>query len=119
GVGRNDDIYNMRSVDRSSETATQNDLRERALRSIDTSQFPDGPDAQQNVKNLIENVDTDGSIARRVLQTGSPTYKRAFAKAIAGREMALTPEERAAIGLATQGGQYPVPYTVDPSVVLT
>lgn len=116
-VARGGDIYDMSTVDRSSDDAMRSDLRERALKSVDTSQFHD-KGAEDRVSHLIENVDVSGEIARRILATGSPTYKRAFAKAIAGR--LLSPEEqRAAIGFGSQGGQYPVPYVVDPTVTLT
>jgi HK97 family phage major capsid protein len=60
-----------------------------------------------------------GSIARRILATGSELYGRAFGKAISG--MPLTPQEQAAIstvGTTTTGG-YAVPFQLDPTVILT
>jgi HK97 family phage major capsid protein len=60
-----------------------------------------------------------GSLARRVLVTGSEVYGRAFGKYISGQP--LTPTEQAAIntvGTTTAGG-YAVPYQLDPTVVLT
>jgi HK97 family phage major capsid protein len=62
-----------------------------------------------------------GMLARHILATGSPAYSRAFGKAIAGMGNHLTPEERAAIatvGTTTTGG-YAVPFTLDPTVILT
>lgn len=119
GVASGDDIYRTDTLNRSSETAYQNDLRDRALRSIDTSTFPD-KDAKDKVANLVETIDTKGEIAQRILATGSPTYRRAFGKVLKDQTgLSMTPEERAALGIASQGGQYPIPYVVDPTVTLT
>jgi HK97 family phage major capsid protein len=62
-----------------------------------------------------------GTLARHIIATGSPAYSRAFGKAIAGMGNYLTPSERAAIatvGTTTTGG-YAVPFTLDPTVILT
>lgn len=62
-----------------------------------------------------------GTLARHIIATGSPVYSRAFGKAIANQGNFLTTEERAAIatvGTTTTGG-YAVPFTLDPTVILT
>ena len=64
-----------------------------------------------------------GEVARRVLLTGSPVYRRAFNKLILGAP--LTPEESrtAALSAMTGGavttttGGYAIPYTFDPTFV--
>ena len=114
-VARGGDIYDLSTLDRSSEDAVRRDLHERALKSIDTSQFPD-KDAKDKVEKLLDTVDADGAIARRIVQTGSPMYKRAFSKMIAGR--LRTPEEERTLQIGSDGN-YPVPYVVDPTVALT
>ena len=114
-IARGGDIYDLSNIERSSDEAYQRDLRDRALKSIETSKFQDR-DAQDNVSKLIENVDHNGNIARRILATGSPTYKRAWAKMIAGRPR--SPEEERTLQIGSDGN-YPVPYVVDPTVVLT
>lgn len=67
--------------------------------------------------------DSRGSVAERYLLTGSEAYRSGFAKAIAGRTHALTPDESAALDRAaplTDGsGGYAVPFLLDPSVTLT
>jgi HK97 family phage major capsid protein len=63
---------------------------------------------------MVEEVDSDGALALRILQTGSPVYKRAFGKLLANKPR--TPEEERALATSTN---YAVPYTVDPTVVLT
>lgn len=60
-----------------------------------------------------------GSLSRRILATGSPIYRRAFAKFISGHM--LTPQEQAAIstvGTTTAGG-YAVPPQIDTTLILT
>lgn len=62
-----------------------------------------------------------GTLARHILATGSPAYARAFGKYISGRRDQWTSEERAAIatvGTTTTGG-FAVPFTLDPTVILT
>lgn len=62
-----------------------------------------------------------GTLARHILATGAPAYARGFGKYIAGRQHQWTNEERAAIatvGTTTTGG-YAVPFTLDPTIILT
>lgn len=134
GVVAGSDIYDLSTVrgDWSNPAAAADELRDRARRSIEQSQFPDTPgayardtgeDKQARVEQLLERLDsTDepGRVAKLILSTGSNAYKRAFGKYIAGRQM--TREEQAAAERAfTIGstGNYPVPYTWDPTVTLT
>ena len=115
---RGDDIYDLTTIDRSSADSEHRDLRDRAMRTIeiDSKAFVDS-NAQDAAAALVER-DEDGAFARRILTTGNPAYKRAFGKAIAGKPM--SPEEqRTALGIGAGGGNYPVPYVVDPTVVLT
>jgi HK97 family phage major capsid protein len=97
-------------------------LKDRALKVIEGAQFPDEgsrEDYQSRVASLLERFDTpDAQIALRILKTGSPTYMRAFGKAIT--EQPLMNEERTAlaVGSDAQGG-YAVPFTLDPTVILT
>jgi HK97 family phage major capsid protein/HK97 family phage prohead protease len=79
-------------------------------------------DAQTRVATLLDTIDDEhGSLARRIMVTGNPTYERAFGKAmshlsIVGLDDA---ESRAlALGVDAQGG-YAVPFQLDPTVILT
>jgi HK97 family phage major capsid protein len=108
GSVRNEDIYDTRFI----RNASGDELRDAALRSIDTTRF-DNPEAPNNMRKLLDQ-DSDGSIARRILLTDSPTYKRAFGKYLANRPR--TPEEERALSTATN---YAVPASIDPTVVLT
>lgn len=100
-------------------------MRDNALRAVETSRFPGVQNreaAQERATWLLENVDTkDGALARRMLQTGSPVYERAFGKVAANlTENGLSNEERAAlaVGAGATGG-YAVPFQLDPTVILT
>ncbi len=97
-------------------------LREGAMRAVEGMQFPH-PDAdrekqQGHVAKLLDTIDVkDRELAERIIRTGSPTYSRAFGKHLAGAP--LTGEEQRVLGVGTQGGNYPVPITLDPTVILT
>lgn len=131
GATRGADIWDLSTL-RSlpSEEAVTRELRGRISRAVDLAHFPDTIErsaAQAHVMRLFERFagddggqgvgnDDGNAFARRVLTTGSPAYKRAFSKTIAGRP--LSPDEQRALAL---GGtvQYAVPYTMDPTVIPT
>lgn len=97
-------------------------LRENALRAVEQSVFPGSPDrseAQTTVERLLSKVDDErGTLARRVLTTGSPVYERAFGKMVMGQ--GLTAEEQRAMSLGTDtAGGFAVPFQLDPTVILT
>lgn len=101
--------------------------RDGAKRSIESSTFSgrNKEDAQGHVERLMETAHGEhktGEIAKLVLTTGSPVYKRAFAKmAQVGfvRDGAnLSTEERTALAIgATTTGAFAIPYTLDPTVI--
>jgi HK97 family phage major capsid protein len=98
-----------------------NDLyREGARRAVEGMVFPheraDTAATQEHIGKLLDK-DTDGSLAQRILHTSSPTYKRAFAKQVAG--VGLTPDEERALSLTTTAGGFAVPITLDPTVIPT
>ena len=114
GATRNENIYDLGNVPAGDKGVDE--LRERALRAIDTA-FP--TETRDRVANLVETNDSAGNVARRILTTSSPVYKRAFGKMLVGREHALTNEERASLSTSGSAGGYAVPSVVDPTVVLT
>ncbi len=109
--------------------------RDSAMRAIEMSAFPgvgarrDGnslgitkEDAQTRVADLLERVDDEnGTLARRILVTGSPIYDRAFGKALKAQNLyGLTQEESRALQLGTDSaGGFAVPFQLDPTVLLT
>ena len=120
------DLVSYRKESRDDEHMSQL-LRDGARRSIDTSTFAgrDKEGAQGHVERLMETAvgeERTGEIAKLVLTTGSPAYRRAFSKlAQVGfvREGAnLTTEERTALTVATTTtGAFAIPYTLDPTVI--
>lgn len=99
--------------------------RDHAMRAVEISRFPGTKDregAQSQVARLLDSIDDkNGTLARRILVSGSPVYERAFGKAVlAGNTNGLTTEERTALALGTDtNGGYAVPFMLDPSVILT
>lgn len=79
-------------------------------------------DAQGNVERLLERVDDqDRTLAMRAIRTSDPTYRRAIAKLYAhhGVTSGMTIDEQRALALGSQGGNYPIPIELDPTVLLT
>jgi len=123
---RVEDIYDMaaiRSQSRSLDEVEQR-TRENALRSIESAARSLGS-AVDFVADIVENRDEGeegkGEIARRVLLTGSPAYKRAFNKYLKNQTALWTAEESRAAALAVTGttttGGYAVPYVFDPTII--
>jgi HK97 family phage major capsid protein len=105
-------------------------LRDNAMRSLDASSFAhsnvDQSRAKEGVQALLDIHDSrDREVAARILITGSPQYKRDFARSLqemrpvglvaeaSGRAAAL-----AVTGTTTTGG-YMLPYTFDPTFIKT
>jgi HK97 family phage major capsid protein len=104
--------------------------KERAKGAIERAEIPytgalTKEDAQEELTRLAERLDgTGGAMSRHILATGSPTYKRAFVKALTPNAY-MTAEEGRAIDIAraasltgTSGG-FAVPFELDPSIIPT
>lgn len=127
GVRKTDDPFDLngiRNLARSFEELPSL-YRDHAMRAVEAGRFPgveDREKAQGQVARLLDSIDDErGTLARRILITGSPVYERAFGKAVlAANTLGLTQEERAAMSLGTDtAGGFAVPYMLDPSVILT
>ncbi len=124
--GSGEDIYDLtalRSASRSMDDYVAR-MRDNAYRALDAARFHgvNREDAQKQVRHILDTVDDEqGSVARRVLVTGSPTYERAFGKAlVSGSTLGLSSEEARALSLgANTDGGYAVPFQLDPTVILT
>jgi len=120
---RGEDIYDLSTVRMSAASPDEANLemRDRAKQSIEAAQFPhktsEREACQEHIERLLTTIDGDGSLARHILVTGSPTYKRAFPKHLAGTP--LTSEEARALSLAASEGGYALPYTLDPTIIPT
>ena len=132
-AARTENIFDLSSVRRSYDdpSVEGTELRSRAMRVVEGLR-PAHPDvtreeAQANVETLLSKDSEDGKFARYLLAVGSPTYKRAFGKALAG-EM-LSREEHTAIesakhaeralSLTGASGGFAVPFELDPTILNT
>lgn len=116
------DIYDLTQIRLGADNpaAATSQLRDNALRSIERSQFPsmDKETAQANVEGVLARADDEmGTLARRLLLTGSPTYARAWAKYMKGQP--FNSEEERVMSLTTNSGGYGVPYQLDPTIILS
>ena len=126
-----EDIYDVRSIETSTRTPEDRAqaLRDNAFRSLDSAPIPKGASIDGLARFLDnEQYDQDESgrlhqeATRRVLLTGNPQYRRAFAKYLRdGNDRGFTPEESRAAALAVTGttttGGYAVPYVFDPTII--
>jgi HK97 family phage major capsid protein len=121
-----DDLFDVPEY--RSRTSSQDDLydayKEGARRVLETASFPHQrakrEDVQEHVDRLIDKCgsqDGEMSVAERILKTGSPTYRRAFGKTLAGQ--GLTTEEQRTLSLTSTAGGLAVPYVLDPTVIPT
>jgi HK97 family phage major capsid protein len=124
-----DDIYNLATIRATFDDpeSARSEMRDRALRSLDVAHFDheraNREDCQTHISKLLDRETSvgstvDDSLARRMLVTGSPTYRRAMNKYVAGR--GLTSEEQRALSVGTgSAGGFALVYTLDPTVVPT
>lgn len=136
GPARGEDIYDMSTVRSSmSNPAMQSqELRDRAMRSVDTVRLH-GVDDPARSKGCIEQLvegqdDQDPRFSRYLLATGSPAYRRAFGKYLQrGNENGMARDEQAAwqqgmqaeraLSLTGSAGGFAVPYFLDPTILNT
>jgi HK97 family phage major capsid protein len=133
-----DDIYDLSTI-RASLADPQMQKRElvdRAMRSVEAADFPslevlpsrrggkrglpNHEDVQAHVERLIRTTReaVPGDVARHILNTGSPLYRRAFGKTLAGQPTNNDEQRALALGAGATGG-FSVVYTLDPTIVPT
>ena len=125
---RPDNIYDLNEIRSTARSVDEISVlyRENAMRAVEQAKFAGGvrkEAAQERVENLLHNVDDEnGTLARRILVTGSPLYERAWGKAVrALNTNSLTSEELRALSLGGNSGAdggYAVPFQLDPTVIL-
>lgn len=127
------DIYDLASIRNRARHIDEVPVlyREYAMRAVEAARYPGATgrngaptkeDAQGHIERLLDTIDDEhGTLARRILVTGSPTYERAFGKMLAHlSDKGLTAEESRALSLGTDAaGGYAVPFQLDPTVILT
>jgi len=98
-------------------------LRTNAMHAIERATLPHPEVEEGRAKGHVERLlqytqeAVPGDVARRILQTGSPTYRQAFGKSLVGKP--LSNEERASLSTAGSGGGFAVPFALDPTLIPT
>jgi HK97 family phage major capsid protein len=130
---KEEDIYNTTSGRYKDAFGNPDKLRavyhDGARRAIELAKFPymgeqrthnqtTREDIQGHLEHLLDHTQQPpGEVAKHLLTTGSPVYRQAYGKFLAGA--GLSGEETRALSLgATTGGQA-VPFTLDPTVIPT
>jgi len=99
------------------------EVRSRAAQAIEmyakrTDHWGMGDDAAQNATNLVQRTGKEfgTAVARQVLVTGAPEYLAAFENYLSDPGGMSA---RAALSLTPANGGYLVPFTLDPTIILT
>ena len=121
-----DNIYDLRSLDRNPATYGT-EVRDRACRAIEEAPEFVSSEGRAAAERLVRMPGRSGeAIAQRILATGSPDYLRAFEKILANPTSAMLSMDaaeqeavRAALSLTDANGGFLVPFTLDPTIILT
>jgi len=105
------------------------ELRGRAKAGVESVPFIEDEHKQELFRKLEKVDDVRGVIPNLILRTGATAYQTAFHKGLAGAMNLWTDEERAAVAqvqeyrtamsLSDSAGGYGVPFTLDPTLILT
>jgi len=121
---RGTEIYDLARIrsQSSSDEEYRAQLHDNARRAIERASYGTvrdvvtREDAQTTVLRLLDAVDDErGTLARRILATGSPEYERWFWAQLTGRSD--VPRPQAALTLSGTG--VAVPFELDPTVIIT
>lgn len=97
-----------------------NDLRARAMTAIESAPEHMSDSARQRATELVQGRSRHATnIARHMLLTGSAEYHEEFEEYARSGGSYVGPQMRAALSLTDANGGYLVPFTLDPTVILT
>lgn len=110
-------IFDLSEIRGMEPKAAKAELRARAIDAIEHA--PEHLSHDQ-AEQATRHAERDAGIAEHILRTGSPEYHEAFADFVTGVEAnPRAAEQRAALSLTAANGGYLVPFTLDPTVILT
>lgn len=123
------DIFDLSTVRVGADNLDEMDrqIRDRALKAIEIGRYgvPDGRNEKSKEERqasaervLTQTPDPDRTLARQILATGSPLYERAFWKHLSAQPLTTDEARAMAIGTGSAGG-YLLPFTLDPTIILT
>lgn len=114
------DAFDVRSI---SIVDGRDELRGRALTALEKVEGLADEHRARATELLERNDSPGGALAKRILATGSPLYRSAAQKLMGGAAHFLTDEERAVVmraqSLTNSEGGYAVPFTLDPTIIMT
>ncbi len=127
-----EDIWDLTTIRTSFNSPEEmvHEAHDRAKRAIEEFVFPhpeigrrgtvSDADVKAHLSRLLETTQEEqaGDVARHILQTGSPLYKRAFGKIIMGQDPTTDEQRALAVSTGSAGG-YAVPITLDPTLIPT
>jgi HK97 family phage major capsid protein len=129
--GKTDNIWDLSDVRRSYDDpgVEEKELHDRALRAIEMTHFPHPvaerrrEDVQGNIEHLLGDGESrkGSEVAKYLLYTGSPEYKRAFTKYLQGAPRTQGEETLLyrAMSLTTTSGGFAVPFVLDTALIPT
>jgi HK97 family phage major capsid protein len=101
-------------------SVSQDDVRARALDAIEQAPEHMSDDQREHVTKLVQGRSKHSAgIARHLLLTGSEDYHSEFEEYARSGGTYVGPQMRAAMSLTDANGGYMVPFTLDPTIVLT
>jgi HK97 family phage major capsid protein len=122
-INRVGDPYDLGEIRAFGTVPVAQELRNRAYKAIEQERALTDAQKEGVVRTLETIRDPEGRFAAHVLATGHPDYRTAWSKLMAGKGSALNDAEQRALAramsLTGSAGGYMIPYTLDPSVILT
>jgi HK97 family phage major capsid protein len=126
-VNKNADPFDLNELRWNTPTS---EMRARAKTAVEQIEGNISEESKEEVTRKLSQVDDPrGVIPNLVLRTGNENYRKAFFKAMAGRQDLWTQDERTsvesleeyrtAMGLTGNQGGFAVPFTLDPTLILT
>ena len=101
----------------------KSDIRARALTAVERMDEVDDSVRQAATRTVERCFDPAGTVGLRLLATGSEAYRSAFQKVVESRGYALTADESHALeraaSLTNASGGFAVPFTLDPTIIMT
>lgn len=104
---------------------TGDDIRSQAYTAIEGMPHLDDAHREEATRTIERADNVRGDVARHILATGSDAYRRAFRKRFRDPQCPLEADEQRAVdlmraaSLTDASGGYAVPFTLDPTIILT
>jgi HK97 family phage major capsid protein len=122
-TGRVGDPYELGDIRAFGTKPVASELRDRAYAAVEKERGLDDRQKQHVIRTMETIRDRDGRFAAHILATGHPAYRTAWSKLMSQPHPVLTDEEQRALeramSLTDSAGGYMIPYTLDPTIILT